>query len=185
MNVILTGMRGTGKSSIGRVLAALLDFAFVDTDTVIEELAAGRIAEIVAQHGWAHFRALERQAVDRVAAADRQIIATGGGTLMDDRNTTRLKANGRVVLLLCDIETLQRRIAIGNNRPSLMGQASAVAELQQVWEDRRERYHAVADLTYDVSPESDDLEQDVHDKAVAIRAMLQQSTGFRDSVPVR
>lgn len=94
MNVILTGMRGTGKSSIGSALAKRLAYHFVDTDEVIETLAGQRIADIVAQHGWAHFRELERQAVMQCAAADRQVIAVGGGTLMDEINTERLKAQG-------------------------------------------------------------------------------------------
>ena len=79
MNVILTGLRGTGKSSVGKVLAQRLNFAFVDTDTRIEELAGCRIAAIVAQHGWEHFRALERQVVTQVAATDRHVVAAGGG----------------------------------------------------------------------------------------------------------
>lgn len=181
MNVILTGMRGTGKSSIGQALAALLGFSFVDTDTATEELAGCHIADIVARQGWAHFRRLERQVVERIAMCDRQVLATGGGTLIDADNAARLKSHGLVILLVCDIAVLQRRIAAEDNRPSLTGQASATAELQQVWEDRRTCYHAVADLTLDVSDESDDDQRDVHHKAMAIRAMLQQSPVFRDS----
>jgi shikimate kinase len=60
-------MRGTGKSSIGRLLASQLDFAFVDTDTAIEKLAGVRIADLVACHGWEHFRALERQVVAHIS----------------------------------------------------------------------------------------------------------------------
>src|SRR5262249_18000874 len=86
VNVILTGLRGTGKSSVGKVLAQRLQFAFVDTDTRIEELAGCRIAAIVAQHGWEHFRALERQVVTQVAATDRHVVAAGGGTLIDVEN---------------------------------------------------------------------------------------------------
>lgn len=174
MNVILTGMRGTGKSSIGSVLAERLAFRFIDTDEVIETLAGQRIADIVAQHGWAYFRQLEREAVIQCAAADRQVIAVGGGTLMDEINTERLKAQGVVVLLLCDVSILQRRLRGGDNRPSLTGQDSAVAELANVWETRRERYHAVADITLDVSEETEDFTQDTIRKAVQVKALLQQ-----------
>ena len=114
MNVILTGLRGTGKSSVGKVLAQRLNFAFVDTDTRIEELAGCRIATIVAQHGWEHFRALERQVVTQVAATDRHIVAAGGGTLIDAENTRLLKVRGVVVLLVCEISILQRRLALGS-----------------------------------------------------------------------
>ncbi len=175
MNVILTGMRGTGKSSIGRLLATLLEFTCVDTDVLIEACAGQPIADIVAAHGWAYFRTLERQVVHRVAVGDRQVIATGGGTLIDEENAQLLKMSGIVVLLICDIATLQQRIAGQENRPSLTGQGSAVLELTQVWQERRARYLEVADLTYDVSRESMDSGYDLKRKATAIHHLLQQA----------
>lgn len=178
MNVILTGMRGTGKSSLGAMLAARLDFAFVDTDVAIEACAGHRIADLVAQHGWPHFRTLERHVVSRIAAADRQVIAAGGGTLIDAENAFRLKTRGVVVLLLCDLSILQRRIVGEHNRPALTGQGSAVTELAEVWQTRRDQYYAVADLTYDVSVESDNPEQDLSDKAAALHALLLQNDRF-------
>ena len=178
MNVILTGLRGTGKSSVGKVLAQRLGFTFVDTDTRIEELAGYRIAKIVAQHGWEHFRALERQVVTRVAAADRQVVAAGGGTLIDEENAQLLKAHGMVILLLCDLPILQRRIALGSNRPSLTGQGAAEVELAQVWDARRARYHAVADITYDVSEESPHRAADIERTAAALEGLLRQSPPF-------
>jgi len=179
VNVILTGLRGTGKSSVGKVLAQRLGFAFVDTDTRIEERTGCRIAEIVARHGWEHFRALERQVVTRVAATDRQVVAAGGGTLIDEENARLLKTRGVVVLLLCALPILQRRLAVGSNRPSLTGQGPAEAELTQVWEARRARYHAVADVTYDVSAESADTTEDLERKAADLEVLLGQLPHFR------
>ena len=178
MNVVLTGMRGTGKSSIGAALAARLGFAFCDTDQAIEKLAGSRIATIVAQHGWEHFRELERQVVSQIAAQDQQVIAAGGGTLIDENNAAQLKAHGVVVLLLCDLVVLQRRIGGEGNRPSLTGQGSAVLELADVWQARRDRYHAVADMTYDVTEQSQHAAQDVEQKAAAIHALLQRDRGW-------
>jgi shikimate kinase len=80
-----------------------------------------------------------------------------------------------VVLLVCDIPTLQRRIASHGNRPSLTGQGSATAELAQVWDERRQRYGEVADLIYDVSAESPDSQADLQRKAMAIYELLQQA----------
>jgi len=179
VNVILTGLRGTGKSSVGKVLAQRLSFTFVDTDTLIEEFAGSRIADIVAQHGWEHFRTLEHQVVTRVAATDRQVVAAGGGTLIDEENARLLKIHGVVVLLLCDLPILQRRIILGSNRPSLTGQGSAEVELAQVWKARRARYHSVADVMYDVSAESADMVEDLDRKAANIEALLQQFPRFR------
>jgi shikimate kinase len=178
VNVILTGLRGTGKSSVGRVLAQRLRFAFVDTDTRIEDLAGCRIAAIVAQHGWEHFRALERQVVLQVAATDRHVVAAGGGTLIDEENARLLKTRGVVVLLVCDLSILQRRLTLSSNRPSLTGQGSAAVELVQVWEARRERYHSVADVTYDVSAEGGNVMEDLERKAADIEALLPQTLYF-------
>jgi shikimate kinase len=160
------------------VLARRLGFTFVDTDTLIEELAGSHIAAIVAQHGWEHFRALERQVVTRVAATDRHVVAAGGGTLIDEENARLLKRCGVVVLLVCALPILQRRIALESNRPSLTGQGSADVELAQVWEARRVRYHAVADVMYDVSVESVNVAEDLARKAADLEALLHQSPGF-------
>src|SRR5215831_5816220 len=163
---------------MGKVLAQRLNFAFVDTDTRIEKLAGCRIAAIVAQHGWEHFRALERQVVTQVAATDRHVVAAGGGTLIDAENTRLLKVHGVVVLLVCEISILQRRLTLGSNRPSLTGQGSAAVELAQVWEARRERYHSVADATYDVSTESTNVVEDLERKAADVEALLHQIPCF-------
>jgi shikimate kinase len=178
VNVILTGLRGTGKSSVGKVLAQRLSFTFIDTDTCIEDLAGCRIAAIVAQHGWEHFRALEHQVVTQVAAADRHVVAAGGGTLIDAENARLLKMRGVVVLLICDLAILQRRLAFGSNRPSLTGQGSAAVELTQVWEARRELYHRAADVTYDVSRESGNVAKDLERKAADIEIRLHQIPCF-------
>jgi shikimate kinase len=123
-------------------------------------------------------RALERQVVTQIAATDRHVVAAGGGTLIDEENTRLLKTHGVVVLLVCELSILQRRLALGSNRPSLTGQGSAAAELAQVWEARRERYHTIADVTYDVSAESGNVVQDLERKAADIEALLHQAPCF-------
>ena len=173
MNVVLTGLRGSGKSTIGRALARLLGYGFRDTDKDIVRRAGMSINDIVAQHGWDHFRALERQVVAEVARLHRH-----GGALIDEDNARIIKENSVVVLLVCDLPVLAARIARHSHRPSLTGQGPAETEIAQVWEERRERYHAVADLTYDVSAQSRSESDDLCRKAEAIRRSLQTTDRF-------
>ena len=178
MNVVLTGLRGSGKSTIGRVLARLLGYGFRDTDKDIVRRAGTSINDIVARHGWDHFRALERQEMAEVARLNKHVIAVGGGALIDEENAQVVKESSIVVLLVCDLPVLAARIARHSHRPSLTGQGPAEAEIAQVWAERRERYHAVADLTYDVSAQSRSESDDLRRKAEAIRRLLQQTDRF-------
>ena len=178
MNVVLTGLRGSGKSTIGRVLARLLGYGFRDTDKDIVRRAGTSINDIVARHGWDYFRALERQVVAEVARLQKHVIAVGGGALINEENARVIKESSVVVLLVCDLPVLAARIARHSHRPSLTGQGPAEAEIAQVWEERRERYHAVADLTYDVSAQSRSEADDLRRKAEAIRRSLQQTDRF-------
>jgi shikimate kinase len=178
LNVVLTGLRGSGKSTLGRVLARLLDYRFRDTDRDIVRRAGMSINDMVAHSGWDHFRAVERQVVSEVTRLPNQVIAVGGGALIDDENARVVKESAVVVLLVCDMDVLAARIARHSHRPSLTGQAAADAEIAQVWEQRRERYHAVADLTYDVSAQSGNEANDLHFKAAAIHRLLLQRDGF-------
>ena len=178
MNVVLTGLRGSGKSTIGRALARLLGYGFRDTDRDIVRRAGMSINDIVAQHGWDHFRALECQAVTDAARLRRHVIAAGGGALIDENNAQVLKERSVVVLLACDLSVLAARIARYSHRPSLTGQGPAEAEIAQVWQARRERYHAVADLTYDVSAQSGNEADDLRRKAGAIHRLLLQTDRF-------
>ena len=102
MNVVLTGLRGTGKSTLGRALARLLGYGFRDTDKDIVRRAGMSINDIVAQHGWDHFRNLERQVVADAARLCKHVIAVGGGALIDTENTRVLRECSVVVLLVCD-----------------------------------------------------------------------------------
>ena len=178
MNVVLTGLRGSGKSTLGRVLARMMGYRFRDTDRDIVRGAGMSINEIVAQHGWDHFRAAEREVVCEAAQLRHYVIAVGGGALIDEESARVVKESAVVVLLTCDLQVLAARIARHSHRPSLTGQASAEAEIAQVWEQRRDHYHAVADVTYDVSAQSGNEANDLRSKAAAIHRLLLQSGRF-------
>src|SRR2546423_1325598 len=123
MNIALIGYRGSGKSSIGRALARRLSMAFVDTDALLVQRAGIPIREIFDIEGEAGFRARESQIIREVAAGDHQVIALGGGAVLNPENMAALKANGRarVIWLQSPPEILHQRIqqdsATNANRP--------------------------------------------------------------------
>ena len=145
MNIVLIGYRGTGKSTVGRQLAARLGRALVSTDTEIVKRAQRTIPEIVGQQGWEYFRDLESEICSEIASRDQLVVDTGGGAILRARNVEALKANGTVFWLTASVETIARRIGSGNQRPSLTGTKSFVDEIQDVLRERTPKYQAAAD----------------------------------------
>ena len=119
--IVLTGFMGTGKTAVGRRLAARLGYAFLDLDQLIEAEVGASIPEIFASRGEAAFRALEAAMVARVVDRRECVIATGGGAILDPRNLERLQAAGLVVTLEADPDTILARIGGGDDRPMLWG----------------------------------------------------------------
>ena len=150
MNLFLIGYRCTGKTTVGQTLADRLGWAFVDTDEAIVDTAGTSIAHLVEKHGWDYFRRLERQTLADVAKSCDQVVATGGGVILDDRNLDVMQQTGTVVWLTADEATIARRMladdATETNRPSLTDQGQ-IAEIRQVLAERRPRYEKAADIT--------------------------------------
>ena len=109
-NVVLTGFMGTGKTTVGRLLAAELGFELVDTDALIEE-RHGPIAEIFASRGEAAFRSIEREIAGELAGRTGLVIATGGRMLLDPANAAVLGAQGRVFCLVAAPEEVYARVS--------------------------------------------------------------------------
>lgn len=145
MNIVLIGYRGTGKSSVGKLLAERLGRPVVSTDAEIVKRAGRSIPEIVKQSGWDHFRDLEAEVCRDLAGQDGLIIDTGGGVILRQGNVERLKANGRLFWLTAEIPTISSRIGRDTERPSLTGTKSFLDEIAEVLEERRPKYHAAAD----------------------------------------
>ena len=145
MNIVLVGYRGTGKSTVGRLLAARLGRELVSTDAEIVKRAKRPIPEIVAQEGWEYFRNLESEICRELAGRDRLVIDTGGGAILRTQNVEALKKNGAVFWLTASVETITKRIGGGNQRPSLTGTKSFVDEIQEVLRERTPKYQAAAD----------------------------------------
>ena len=151
MNLVLTGMRGSGKSKLGRLLAEKLGKKFIDLDEYIEELVNKKITQIVTEDGWEKFRELENQATKEVSKLDETVIATGGGTLMDPENAKLLKDHGFIIFLEVDLDVLEARISGASTRPALTSKTTLKEELQAIWEERKEIYRKHTNLTYNSS----------------------------------
>ncbi len=145
MNIVLIGYRGTGKSTVGKVLAARLGRALVSTDQEIVKRAGRSIPEIVKAHGWEHFRDLESDVCRDVAGRDNLVIDTGGGAILRQQNVDVLRQNGMLFWLTASVDTISRRIGGDTQRPSLTGTKSFVEEIQDVLRERTPKYQAAAD----------------------------------------
>ena len=145
MNIVLIGYRGTGKSTVGRLLAARLGRELVSTDAEIVKRAHRTIPEIITQEGWEYFRDLESDICRELASRDQLVIDTGGGAILRAQNVEALKKNSTMFWLTASVETIAKRIGGDNQRPSLTGTKSFVDEIQGVLRERTPKYQAAAD----------------------------------------
>jgi len=154
MNIVLMGVRCTGKSTAGRCLAERLGVPFTDTDELIEQRTGRLISRIVAEKGWPAFRAEEKAVIRELAGADRGVIALGGGVVCDPDNVEILRAKGVFVWLSARPEEIASRMgkdaADGTERPSLTG-APSVDEIRAVMAEREPLYRQIADLVIDTT----------------------------------
>ena len=152
LKIILTGYRACGKSVVGRLLAARLQFDFLDMDKEIEARTGSSISEMVAAHGWPYFRERERQLLAELVDHDRLVIATGGGAIMHEDVWQRLQQTGLVVWLQADIDTIAARLAgdavSEGQRPSLTG-GSIAQEIEKVLAERLPLYEKGSHLAVD------------------------------------
>ena len=116
-SIVLVGMMGAGKSSIGRRLAGRLGIGFVDADTEIESAAGMTIPEIFEKHGEPYFRAGEARVIARILDHGPQVLATGGGAVMDPQTRALIRDKGIAVWLKADIEVLLKRTKRRGDRP--------------------------------------------------------------------
>jgi shikimate kinase len=144
MRVVLTGFMGTGKTAVGRRLAARLGRELVDTDALIERAAGRSVREIFASEGEASFRERERQAVREACASGDVVISTGGGTLTDERNFAALGDAGLLVCLTASPRAIARRVgATVAERPLLAGHPSLTGRIRELLDARAPVYARV------------------------------------------
>lgn len=156
MNIVLCGMMGVGKSTVGIKVAELTKRLWIDTDTVISN-RYGRILDIFEYYGEAHFRELEAQVVSEYVGKDGLVISTGGGLVLNRDNAEMLKRNGKIFFLRASLDTLLSRITNdGDTRPLLRNTKGSRKKMEQLLKDRRPVYEYVSDYTVDTENKSAD-----------------------------
>jgi len=148
-NVYLCGFMATGKSSVGKRLASLLGYDFLDMDDVIEKEEGMSIPQIFSSRGEPEFRALESSLAQRLASQRGKVVATGGGTIANPKNLETLKSSGTIITLTADPETVLLRVGSGESRPMLKG-GNKLERIETLMKERAPAY-AQADLTVDTS----------------------------------
>jgi shikimate kinase len=149
-NIVLCGFMGSGKTTIGKLLAKELRFCFVDTDALIEQSEGKKISDIFAEFGEEYFREIESKTVKEISLKTNTVIATGGGVVLSSKNTNALKQNGLVVLLKITPEEALKRLKDDTSRPLLMrpDKKQAVKSLLSL---RQPAYISAADVVVDAS----------------------------------
>ena len=144
-SIVMVGLMGCGKSSVGRRLASALAIPFIDADDAIEEAADMTIPEIFAAHGEAYFRNGERRVIARLLTGGPQVVATGGGAFMNVETRANIRASGYSIWLKAEIPVLMRRVMKRDNRP-LLKSGNPEAVMRRLM-DLRYPVYAEANLT--------------------------------------
>ncbi len=136
-NIVLTGFMGSGKSTVGRLVACTLKRQFIDSDDVIVERAGKSIAQMFADEGEECFRRLESCVCRHLARQEDLVIASGGGALLDEGNRSVLEASGILICLLASPASIRERLATKSERPLFNG------NWQALYEDRLPAYSSM------------------------------------------
>jgi shikimate kinase len=157
--IVLIGYRCSGKTSVGKRVASILKWEFIDSDAIIEKQAGKSIEEIVETGGWSAFRKEEEKVIKRLAILDKKVLATGGGVILNPMNRELLVKHSILIWLQADIATIKNRMGqdgkTGSQRPGLTNMGS-MEEIEAVLLERTPYYQNVADYIIDTSKKSID-----------------------------
>ena len=148
MNIVLIGMRGSGKTTVGKILARKLGRKLVEMDELIVQRAGLTIPEIVKKYGWEKFRELEEEITSEVAELDNIINASSGGVVTRERNVQALKKNGLLVWLQASADTMLKRTGEDSRRPLLVARTPR-EDMEITLAEREPLYQKAADLAID------------------------------------
>jgi shikimate kinase len=143
-SIVLVGLMGAGKSTIGRRLAQKLDLVFVDADAEIEQAAGKSVQDIFRDHGESSFREGERRVIARLLESGPQVLATGGGAFMNQETRNNISKRGIAVWLKADLSLLMKRVRRRDNRPLL--KAENPEEVMQALIEQRYPVYSQADI---------------------------------------
>lgn len=148
MNIILTGFMGTGKTTVGLLLAKKLHYRFVDTDQLIEQRSGMTVHEVFRTRGEQVFRDMEAETARELGGVEGVVISTGGRLMLDPANAQALAAKGRVFCLVATPEEILRRVSAekGGKRP-LLDTANPLARVVELLEERRGGYAQFTQIT--------------------------------------
>ena len=150
MNIILCGMMGAGKTTIGIKIAEVSGLRWYDTDGLIVD-RHGKISDIFEYYGEAHFRKLETEIVKELAVKDGLVISTGGGLVLKKETNELLQANGKIVFLRASLETLAKRLRVDGERPLMQTSTENIRDrLARLLQERTPVYEQAADYIVDV-----------------------------------
>ena len=131
---------GTGKTTVGRIVAEKLGRMFFDTDSMIEDSTGQSISEIFQNCGEAAFRKLESETIALVAGMDNIVISCGGGSVINSKNMDILRKNGIIINLFASPEHLLERVSLNDNRPLIVRALNPLGEIKKLLEQRKEAY---------------------------------------------
>lgn len=149
-NIVLIGFMGTGKTAVGRIVARILNYRFIDTDQMVEDATGLTINQIFRKHGEIRFRSEESLVVSKLAGKTGLVIATGGGVVLNPDNIKVLKQNGIFIYLNADPEVILERVSRRNTRP-LLAKGKNLETIQTLFQERYRYYQDYADYTIDTS----------------------------------
>lgn len=145
-NIVLIGMSGTGKTTVGMELSRVLDRVFLDTDHIIEKEVSSSIEEVFKTYGETYFRELESKVIDNLFKYEKAIISTGGGVVLDSNNITKLKTKGIIVLLESSIDNIVNNIKSSQiNRPLLENGEDIFVKVNSMYNFRKKLYTVSSD----------------------------------------
>ncbi len=178
-NIALTGLMGSGKSSVGRALARLLRRKFVDTDALIEEREGTTVNEIFTTKGESYFRELEKQVLVDICKDKGQVISLGGGTIVADDNRDFLRKHSKLIALVAEPEELYKRVKRRKVRPLLNEAEDPLETLKQLWEKRKNAY-----LDSDLQIETEEKDVETIAREIIDTLQLKKSATYKLKVNI-